>query len=75
MKSFAADGMVQAATLVDRVNLQSSAAGDPEFALRIQFEHVETGPTTRCVPYKLENNRVVRGEPVTTSGRSIVFAK
>jgi hypothetical protein len=75
MKSFAADGMIRAAALVDRVELQAADAGEPEYSLRIQVEHVEMEPTTRSVPYRLENKRVVRGEPVTTSGRSIVFAK
>ena len=75
MKGFAADGMIHAAALVDRVDLQPADAGEPSLALRIQVEHVETEPTTRSVPYRLENKRVVRGEPVTTAGKSVVFAK
>jgi hypothetical protein len=73
IKQCAAKGGIHAVALVDRVKVPAANAGGTTYAIRVQIEHVETGPMVWYQPYSLSDHKVEFEERWSEIGSTFVF--
>jgi hypothetical protein len=74
MRQCAAAGGLHAAALVDGADDPSGRRGAAGPAIRVRLEHVEADPVTWHLPYRVRDQKLVRGEMSRAAGQPMVFA-
>jgi hypothetical protein len=69
MKQHAVGGSLHVAALVDWA---TSSPSEP--AIRVQLEHVEAPPVTWHLPYRISDQKLIRGELSAVAGQAAIFA-